>query len=318
MQFWLVSPNIDMKGGKTLGGWKEIILSRHAVFMGWPPKRSKDGGQRLGGKFAGSEKGGIDPGDMILSAYRENWGWQFVACGRAAKAAPHDDVRLEDGYSYSVTRRNLRPFMRLQDGPKSMRLSMERTTADGVSPAHPRRVIPALVRFKPEINPADKQLLDKLMKLLKLPPDRPRHETSLAEDGYPRASGPQRKIILPRHNRLSNAFAKWLRRRGYADVHQEDGYVDVDFLDGTTACRAELKVCYGVKTRHAIREALGQLLEYNYYPHQYRKPAKKWFVVLDERPTDTDMQFLKRLCATMKFPLSICWRSGKTFQKKKC
>ncbi|MBZ5670469.1 MAG: hypothetical protein LAO04_12155 [Acidobacteriia bacterium] len=316
MQFWLVSPNIDMKGGRTLENWKEIILGHHAVFMGWPPKRSRDGRQRLGGRFAGTDKNGIDPGDLILSAFRENWGWRFVACGSATKTAVPADVTLEDGYSYRVTRRNLRPFKRLQDDPNSKRLSMKGTTADGRSPAHPRRVVPALVKFKPETNPADKQLLDKLMKLLKVPPEQATPDTTFPEDGYLRASGPQRKIILRRHNRLSNAFAKWLTEHGYRDVRREEGCVDVDFRDGTTTCRAELKVCYGVKTRQAIREALGQLLEYNYYPHQYRKPAKKCFVVLDERPTDTDMRFLKRLCTAMKLPLSVCWRSGNAFQKK--
>ena len=133
---------------------------------------------------------------------------------------------------------------------------MKGTTADGVTPGHPRPVIPALVKFNPDTNLADKQLFDQLTKLLKLPFDRPKTDTYLAEDGYPRASGPQRKIILPRHNRLSNGFAKWLRERGYADVRQEEGHVDVDFMDGMTTCRAELKVCYGVRTRHAIREAL--------------------------------------------------------------
>lgn len=315
MQFWLVSPNIDMKGGRTLANWKKIILTHHAVFMGWPPKRGKDGGQALGQKFANRVEGGIIEGDLILSAYREDGHWHLVACGRV-KSGALDGLMLANGYDYETCRR-LEPFAPLRDSPNSMRFMLRGTTADGVSPAHPRRVIPALVKFKPETNPADEHLLEKLMKLLKLPPDRPRLDTSLAEDGYPRASGPLRKIILPRHNRLSNAFAKWLRSRGYADVHQEEGYVDVDFMDGTTTCRAELKVCYGLKTRQAIREALGQLLEYNYYPHQYRMPAKKWFVVLDERPTDSDMQFLKRLRTTMNFPLSVCWRSGNTFQKKK-
>lgn len=316
MEFWLVSPNIDMKGGKTLERWKEIILNHNAVFMGWPPKRSTDGRQRLGQIFAGRVEGAVDRRDLILSAYREDGRWHLVACGRVNSEAANDP-KLSDGLDYR-TYRELKPFVPLQDAPNSTRFSFKGTTADGRDPAHRRRVIPALVKFKPEINRADKLLLDKLMKLLELPPEPRKPTAPLAEDGYLRASRSQRKVIVRRHNRLSNAFAKWLKKRRYRDVRQEQGRVDVDFIDGTTTCRAELKVCYGVNTRQAIREALGQLLEYNYYPQRSREPAEKWFVVLDERPTETDTMFLKRLRTVMKFPLCVCWRSGNTFQTKRC
>jgi len=312
MEFWLVSPNIDMRGGKTLERWKEIILNHNAVFMGWPPKRSTDGNRRLGQLFAGRADGGVARRDLILSAYREDGRWHLVASGRVNSAA-RKDLKLGDGLEYG-TYRELRPFAPLQDAG----YSFKGTTADGKDAAHRRRVIPALVKFKPETNRADKLLRDELMKLLELPLEPHEPTSPLAEDGYLRASPYQRKKILPRHNRLSNAFAKWLRKRGYKGILQERGRVDIDFVDGTTTCRAELKVCYDVKTREAIREALGQLLEYNYYPKAKREPAEKWFIVLDERPTEKDVVFLRRLRTIMKFPLSVCWRSGNSFQMQRC
>jgi hypothetical protein len=313
MEFWLVSPNIDMKGGKTLERWKEIIRNRKAVFMGWPANRRTDGTLRLGRIFAGIVEGGVDRGDLILSAYREDWRWHLVACGKV-NSESRNDPKLSDGLNYE-TCRELKPFVPLQ---QDARFSFKGTTADGEDAAHRRRVIPALVKFKPEINRADKLLRDKLMKLLQLPPEPPKSTAPLPEYGYLRASRSQQKVIVRRHNRLSNAFVKWLQKRRYKDICQEQGRVDVDFFDGITSCRAELKVCYGVKTREAIREALGQLLEYNYYPETNRQPAEKWFLVLDERPTGKDIAFLRRLRTTMRFPLSVCWRSGDSFQMQRC
>jgi hypothetical protein len=157
------------------------------------------------------------------------------------------------------------------------------------------------------------------MRLLKVPlPATGLARTPLGEDEYLRASPSQRKVIVPRHKRLSNAFANWLEQHGYEKVRQEHGHIDLDFVEGRTSCRAELKVCYGINTRQAIREALGQLLEYNYYPQANRQPAEKWFVVLDERPSDADMEFLKTVRSVMKLSLSVCWRRGSTFQLRIC
>jgi hypothetical protein len=316
MQVWVVSPDMEGNGGKTLERWKDIIRRDEAVFMGWPPKRSKDGRQRLGQKFSGTAKGCVESGDLILSAYREDGLWHLVACGKV-NSPVRVDPKLRDEWDYETYNRKLEPFVPLRDRPSSMQLSFKGTTADGRSRAHPRRVIPALVKLKPDSNRADKQLCEGLLRLLKQSAKPPDAITPLIEDAYLRVSPRQRTIIRPRHKELSNAFTSWLRQRGYEVVGREQERVDVDFLDGTTTCRAELKVCYGVKTSQAIREALGQLLEYNYYPYQNRKPAKKWFVVLDERPTDPDVEFINTLRTTMKFPLSICWRAGNTFQTKK-
>jgi hypothetical protein len=316
MGFWLVSPNIDMKGGRILELWKTAILKYKAVFMGWPPKRTADGQQRLGQLFAGNIEGGVSLRDLILSGYREDGVWHVVACGRVNSEARDDGIGLQDDLFYT-TYRKLKPFAPLRDDPKSLGLSFRGTTADGLDPNHPRRVIPALVRLKPETNDADKLLRDKLIEAVALRPEPAKLTSPLPEDEYMWASRSQRKIIVPRHNRLSNAFVKWLRKRKYQNVRREEDHVDVDFIDGTATCRAELKVCFGVKARQAIREGLGQLLEYNYYPDTNRGPAEKWFLVLDKRPTETDILFLRRLRLLMKFPLSVCWRSGGSFEMKR-
>jgi hypothetical protein len=318
MNFRLVSPNIDMRGGTMLELWKKAILKHKAVFMGWSPKRTADGQQRLGQMFAGRVEGGVSSRDLIVSGYREDGVWHLVACGRVDSEARDDGLDDLRDYLNFTTYRKLKPFAPLRDAPESLGFSFGGTTADGQDPNHPRRVIPALVKFHPQTNDADKSLRDKLMKALDLTPEPLTLTSPLAEDRYLRVSPSQRKIIVPRHNRLSNAFVIWLRKRGYHNVRQEEGHADVDFIDGTTTCRAELKVCYGVKTRQAIREALGQLLEYNYYPYTRRELAEKWFLVLDKQPSEADILFLRRLRMSMKFPLSVCSRRGNSFEMKRC
>lgn len=126
----------------------------------------------------------------------------------------------------------------------------------------------------------------------------------LIEDSYFRESPARLKLIVPRHKKLANQFSAWLTRRGYKRVTKEVQYVDVEFFDRKKMCRAELKTCYAVTTSKAIREAVGQLLEYNFRDGE--PPADRWFIVLDQQPSPADMRFLERL-VKIGLPLSICW-----------
>jgi hypothetical protein len=134
----------------------------------------------------------------------------------------------------------------------------------------------------------------------------------LLEDVYPRATPASLKIITPRHKALSNQFVSWLASTGRRVVGREKDRVDVEFKDGQMMCRAELKVCYGMATTLAIREAMGQLLEYNYYGG--RKPADRWFIVLDSEPSDEDAKYVRTLFSRKHLPLCLCWRSGDVFK----
>jgi hypothetical protein len=85
----------------------------------------------------------------------------------------------------------------------------------------------------------------------------------------------------------------------------------VEFRDGRSLCRAELKACYGMTTTLAIREAWGQLLEYNYYG--WRSPAHRWFIVLDSPPSEQDMKYVRTLASKKLLPLFLCWKSRDEF-----
>ena len=82
--------------------------------------------------------------------------------------------------------------------------------------------------------------------------------------------------------------------------------MDVEFYDNRNKFyRAEIKICHGIGTTRAIREALGQLFEYNYYG--LRKPADEWGIVINEKPSERDIQFIKCLNTKLNFPLHLWW-----------
>lgn len=133
----------------------------------------------------------------------------------------------------------------------------------------------------------------------------------LAEDSYLRTSAATLKLILRMHSKLSNDFCQWLHARKMREIVQEVNRVDVEFVEGHQRYRAELKICHALGTRKAIREALGQLLEYNYYGD--RAPADRFMIVLDNTPTEDDITYLRRLVHTFQIPLSVSWKSPEGF-----
>lgn len=135
--------------------------------------------------------------------------------------------------------------------------------------------------------------------------------SALAEDGYYRESSSKLKIIIPKHNKLSNDFCSWLNKKGVS-AKQEENYIDILFdIDGDGYI-AELKVVYGVGTTKAIREAIGQLLEYNYYPG--RESNKEWMIILDQRPLKTDQEYIEKLIAEINLPMRVGWQTDKGFE----
>jgi hypothetical protein len=135
---------------------------------------------------------------------------------------------------------------------------------------------------------------------------------ALIEDKYYRESPAQRKLIIRRHNKLSNAFRRWLQDEYQVYPIQERGQVDIRFDLNSRGVLAELEVCLARGTRKSIREALGQVLEYNHYPG--RVSAKDWLVVLDECPSSSDMVYVDSLRSQYALPVVIGWQSRRAFR----
>lgn len=134
--------------------------------------------------------------------------------------------------------------------------------------------------------------------------------SALAEDGYTRESPDNLSIIIPKHNILSNRFCAWLQKKGI-EASQEQNYVDILFNIGETTYIAELKIVYGVGPTKAIREALGQLFEYNHYPG--RDKNDEWVIILDQKPIKKDIQYIETLKDEFDLPLTIGWLEGEEF-----
>ena len=73
-------------------------------------------------------------------------------------------------------------------------------------------------------------------------------------------------------------------------------------------------MCHGFSTRAAIREALGQITEYNLYDED-ELPADEWWIVLDEEPGAADLRYATRLRREFGLPLFLVFpvRGGAAF-----
>ena len=137
-------------------------------------------------------------------------------------------------------------------------------------------------------------------------------DNSLLNDGdYHRRSPAFEKNVRRLHASLSNAFLLWLKSRHGLDAKQEENRMDLTFVCNHHTYLAELKICYGNGTRFAIREALGQIFEYNFYPPRQAKTS--WLIVLDTRPNESDLAYCKVLREKSALPLTLLWRSGDQF-----
>lgn len=102
------------------------------------------------------------------------------------------------------------------------------------------------------------------------------------------------------HKELSEAMVDYLNANGYQNVKAEDNHVDIKCVapSGETIF-FELKTAQSVK--YAIREAIGQLLEYNHYPDTKR--ADKMIIVTKDEPEDDDIKYLTKLRAEYHIPV---------------
>lgn len=96
------------------------------------------------------------------------------------------------------------------------------------------------------------------------------------------------------HNEIQNSLRDVLKRsERYKSVELELDHVDITaFRKDGKLDFYELKIG---KAKSAIRQALGQILEYNHYPCQ--KKADQMFIVSNERPTEADVEYLNHLRA---------------------
>jgi hypothetical protein len=128
---------------------------------------------------------------------------------------------------------------------------------------------------------------------------------------YPRYTPAALRWICRQHVALSNEFKVWLKNAHGIRVAQEHEQIDATFEAAGKRFLAEFKIAYLGKTKRAIREALGQILEYNHYPP--RTSHDGWLLILDMMPCEADKAFIRRLRETFGLPLTLGWRADSAF-----
>jgi len=132
------------------------------------------------------------------------------------------------------------------------------------------------------------------------------------QEKYPRVSPRIERIIEPLHSKLVSDYATWLKKELNIIAEAEKEYMDLQFSHGGKTYMVEAKIVYGTSPRLSIREALGQILEYNYYDPNSEKD--RWIVLLNEPPHPKDKLFVDALVKRRRFPISLSWRDDKAFR----
>ncbi len=137
------------------------------------------------------------------------------------------------------------------------------------------------------------------------------HLRQLEESAYTRYTAESLRRIDRRHVKLCKGFTEWLLSTHRIKCNVERRNIDATFRIGGQSTLVEFKVAYQYDPKPAIREALGQILEYNHYPD--RVTRDQWILVLDCEPAEADRTFLKTL-RKYGIPLSYGWQTQDGFE----
>jgi hypothetical protein len=112
----------------------------------------------------------------------------------------------------------------------------------------------------------------------------------------------------PRHATLQSQYILYLRKNNLK-YEEDQNCVDVVYQDGKKEVYVEVKPTYeAVKSKYAIRSAVGQLLEYQFYNND---KAKLEIVIGNKPDKKSEIEFVKSL------GIQLTYFNGKTFIKCK-
>jgi len=101
-----------------------------------------------------------------------------------------------------------------------------------------------------------------------------------------------KRTCHPRHTTLQNAFILHLESQGISYAQNTTEYIDIIYTYQDKLVITEIKPAESVGTKYAIRTAIGQLLEYR---HTMQEPSALLHIVLDEKPKDNEIEFVRSL-----------------------
>ena len=97
--------------------------------------------------------------------------------------------------------------------------------------------------------------------------------------------------VEARHQKMQEGLKKCLEAEGYTNIIMEADHIDLQATKNGESHFFEVKT--HDTARACIREALGQILEYNHFPNTQR--ADKMFIVGPAKPTKEELQYIKFL-----------------------
>lgn len=109
--------------------------------------------------------------------------------------------------------------------------------------------------------------------------------------------------IEARHQKMQEGIKPCLEKEGYTDVKLEEDHVDIRGSKQGVPHFFEVKTYDTAKA--CIREALGQILEYNHYPKTRR--AAEMYIIGPNKATSEDEEYLKYLRVNYKMRVYYRW-----------
>jgi hypothetical protein len=115
-------------------------------------------------------------------------------------------------------------------------------------------------------------------------------------------------LVTPKHHKLQEAFASFVRRAKATKIKPDLERVDIRFtLPGRGAVLAEIKPTEPATMRFAIRAAMGQLLDYR----QKCDASADMLIVVSGKPEDPD-----DIALAVDNGFGLAWQTRKTFTIK--
>ncbi|MBK6381849.1 MAG: hypothetical protein IPF72_20175 [Chitinophagaceae bacterium] len=117
--------------------------------------------------------------------------------------------------------------------------------------------------------------------------------------------GPSEVLVKLMHDKIQALMRRWLKET-YPDYSVSE--TEIDNVDITLWINERHKVFFEIKTapdpRSCIREALGQILEYNHYGASNLSKAHDLVIVGPEEPGPREQEYIRTLRTRYKLPLT--------------
>ena len=104
------------------------------------------------------------------------------------------------------------------------------------------------------------------------------------------------RSVEPLHAKLQALFVEFLSKTGLKYEENKD-YIDVKYFQGKETYYCEIKPTKNMDSKYAIRIAVGQLLEYQYFNNKNAKLE----IVISSKPRKAEVEFVKSLSMKLTY-----------------